>query len=517
LTIVKLLNNGKSAAVFKAVDADNRPVALKIFDNEFLKRFGFDVQLKRINQEVDLKGHGISGLVNIIDGGQDNIGGTDYFFILMNFIPGKNIKEYIEEMTYDISMIKKVSKTLYEVTEQLLLRGIAHRDIKPENIMIADNGEVILMDLGVIKPIGAPSLSDAVQKEFVGTLRYAPPEFLLRTEEDTPAGWKAINFYQIGAVMHDMCIKQELLHDVNPFSRLVLAIIEDTPTVSSNNYSFETNQLIRDLLAKSPKVRTSMVSDKRLSDWFNKSDKVENGIEVELEKIRQLVSPNKTELVAIESIRRSNVEKKKIRDEISKELGVIVDNCFNTLSKSGVFKQYQKSPGFSFHSDRQFHSQYSISNNLFEIKSSLEDGFPSSLYLLVKTKNDELSDATADLLGIIMPSTNRPPVGDPLKFFQALAESQRIGSVVNRLYNPNEPINLHIPVYHAFKGTLGLDKQLEEKLTLDILMIIKKAIQLMTDETVEELKWQKELVTSPKGVTMRTINSKPVRLIDNLD
>lgn len=107
LIIEKLLNNGKSAAVFKAVGPGGANVALKIFDNDFLQRYGFDVQEKRINQEIALKNRGIKGLIEILDGGCEKIGDTVYFFITMAFIDGKNIKEYISDCTYADPFIKK--------------------------------------------------------------------------------------------------------------------------------------------------------------------------------------------------------------------------------------------------------------------------------------------------------------------------------------------------------------------------------------------------------------------------
>ena len=63
--VLKLINNGKSAAVFKA-EKGSEIFALKIFDNEMVERFGHEIQIKRITQEISLKNHEISNLVKII-------------------------------------------------------------------------------------------------------------------------------------------------------------------------------------------------------------------------------------------------------------------------------------------------------------------------------------------------------------------------------------------------------------------------------------------------------------------
>ncbi|MEO6882942.1 MAG: hypothetical protein ABI199_02835, partial [Bacteroidia bacterium] len=47
--VIELINNGKSAAVFKA-KKDANFFALKVFDNELIERFGHEIQTKRIEQ-----------------------------------------------------------------------------------------------------------------------------------------------------------------------------------------------------------------------------------------------------------------------------------------------------------------------------------------------------------------------------------------------------------------------------------------------------------------------------------
>lgn len=392
---------------------------------------------------------------------------------------------------------------MYEVTEQLLLRGIALRDVKPENVMISREGEVILMDLGVIKPIGAPSFSDAEQKQFVGTLRYAPPEFLLRAEEDKPAAWKTINFYQIGAVLHDLVMKKEIFHDANPFSRLVLAIKEDVPIVSTVEYPYETIQLIRDLLTKDPFKRLELVPDSRLRTWLTKPEDDQNELEQQLEATLKMTSHHKPEVVAIENIRRSTAEKKQIREKIGSDLEAVVDICITRLQGSGLFRSFQKAPPFKFHSDEQFLDDYYIGNYLFEIKGELQDGFSAPLYLLIKVENDELSNSVIDLLGVLITAGERPHVGDPLNIFRKLNWDRQTGSILNRIYNPNSLVTFNLPAYRAFRGTIGFDQQFENKLMLDILKIIKKAIELMADDTAKELKWLRDNAAKINKVTGR--------------
>lgn len=277
--VIELINNGKSAAVFK-VKKNNKFFALKVFDNDLIERFGHEIQTKRIEQEIALKNHTIDNLVKIYEGGNTTLGIQRYYYIVMELINGVNLKDYIKTKTYNQDFILKVLEKLSVTTEQLLnQKQIAHRDIKPENIMVDNDGNIILMDLGVLKLIGAKSFSDDEEKSFVGTLRYAAPEFLLRKEEDSVSGWRSVNIYQIGATLHDLIMKKELFIDKRPYTNLVIAIKEDTPTLSNITIAFELVQLTRDMMTKDWKKRLELVSEKRIKETLNISEKLENPLQ----------------------------------------------------------------------------------------------------------------------------------------------------------------------------------------------------------------------------------------------
>jgi serine/threonine protein kinase len=211
IIIDSLIDNGKSAAVFLG-KKDKIQYAVKVFDNEIVERFGDDIQQQRQNLELSLKNHNINNLVKIIGGGRISIKEIEHFYLIMEYINGTNLKKYIKINTISPDFVIKVINILVDVSENLLKHDppLAHRDIKPENIMISENQDVILMDMGVLKIIGDPSMSDVGRKQFLGTLRYAPPEFLTREENNTIEGWRAVNIYQIGAVLHDLITKREL-------------------------------------------------------------------------------------------------------------------------------------------------------------------------------------------------------------------------------------------------------------------------------------------------------------------
>ncbi|MFN3657131.1 MAG: serine/threonine protein kinase [Pseudolabrys sp.] len=256
--IEKYINHGKSAAVFRA-SKDGSAAAVKIFDNELIEKYGDKTQLVRIERELTLIGHTEAHLVKIFGGGFDNI--TKNHFIIMEYLDGPNLKQCLTNVPNEL--IPKLIEQLAAAAKFLEGRGFVHRDIKPENIILLDGCQrLILLDLGVLRPIGEPSVTDDEGiKAFVGTLQYSSPEFLLRKEEDTIDGWRALTFYQIGGVLHDLIMRRPLFEEfINPYAQLVLAVQQETPVIESATAPAYLIDLAKRCLLKEPKLRTRFIT-----------------------------------------------------------------------------------------------------------------------------------------------------------------------------------------------------------------------------------------------------------------
>lgn len=255
--IGRYLGAGKSAVVFDS-ERDGQRAALKVFDPELVERFGKDTQLGRINRERGLIGEKHPNLVQIYDGGECLTSG--YLYVAMEFIEAPNLKDSLtlvprEKISAILSQVASAAQFLEE-------KQLAHRDIKPDNIaVLPDFSRAVLLDLGVLRPFGDPSLTDEDARVFVGTLRYSSPEFLLRAEQDTLEGWRAITFYQLGAVLHDLIMRRPLFAEfTEPFALLVEAVKSQRPEIHADDVPPELVLLAQNCLAKSPEARLALVS-----------------------------------------------------------------------------------------------------------------------------------------------------------------------------------------------------------------------------------------------------------------
>lgn len=252
------LGAGKSAVVL-AASRDGVDGALKVFDPDIVEAYGESDQLQRIQRELELKGHTHPHLVQLLDGGK--CATTNYLFIVMARITGRSLDKFVPH--FPPGQIRKVISQIAGAARYLEDKGLAHRDIKPSNIALTDDFErATLLDMGVIRPIGASDITDEERnRPFIGTLRYASPEFLERKEEDSTGGWRAVSFYQLGGVLHDLIMRRPLFSDYEqPFTVLADAVRDTSPTISAGNVPHDLQALARNCLVKDWRVRESLVS-----------------------------------------------------------------------------------------------------------------------------------------------------------------------------------------------------------------------------------------------------------------
>ena len=162
----------------------------------------------------------------------------------------------IEKIGLLISQIASAAQYL----EQLEL---VHRDIKPDNVVVAEDfSKATLLDLGVLRPISGLDDDITTATAFLGTTRYSSPEYLLREgEEESIEGWRALTFYQLGGLLHDMIMRKRLFDNIDaPPPRLTDAVRYTTPTIDAPDVSPHYVSLARSCLRKEWELRLRLVS-----------------------------------------------------------------------------------------------------------------------------------------------------------------------------------------------------------------------------------------------------------------
>jgi len=204
------LGKGGTAPVFEVVSPGGA-LALKIYDANFSSGAKGEIEHRRIEQQLALKGHDCPYLVQIYDGGSFE----GRLFLLMGRALGSELATRLRDIPRG-----KIRQIVDQVTRAVLFlkgKGLCHRDIKAANVFISDDFEhCTLLDISVIRnvtdPIGLGTDHEG-QLPVVATARYSPPEYLFRLMEPGPELWHALNVYQLGALLHDLIIQEPLFQD----------------------------------------------------------------------------------------------------------------------------------------------------------------------------------------------------------------------------------------------------------------------------------------------------------------
>lgn len=250
------INNGKSAFVCKC-KFKNKIYAIKIYDKELIELYGKKDIMMRINRQLEFKDKTHKNLVKVYDGGYCSK--TDNYYLVMEYLNEENLAQALQKIPND--RIPSIITQIADAAKFLENHRTYHRDIKPENISISNNFKKIkLLDLGVIKPISSIQEPGSYEKKFLGTLQYSPKEFFLDDVDDTNMGWRAVTFYQIGAVIFDLIEKIPLFDKYKThWGQLSNAVLSKEPEFINPSVPIDLLHLVQKCLNKDKEIRLRTV------------------------------------------------------------------------------------------------------------------------------------------------------------------------------------------------------------------------------------------------------------------
>ncbi len=222
LELAERLGEGKAGAVWKARLTEavrGRPrgalVAVKSYKPWVLDQAG---AFERIHRELEV-GRTVRH-PNVVSslGVVSDVHGRPA--LVMDFYEGETLESTLESdrahgRKRSLEWITRILSGLCRGLDALHGAGVVHRDLKPANVLV-QNGVPIIMDLGVTKVSVSEDLTESGQ--FLGTIRYAEPEYLLG-EDPAPA----TDRYSLGAVAAEVLSGGQFLGHLNQWARLVAA------------------------------------------------------------------------------------------------------------------------------------------------------------------------------------------------------------------------------------------------------------------------------------------------------
>lgn len=195
--IIEKIGEGGMALVYKAKDRLlNRYVAIKVLKNEFVNDEEFIKKFRRESQSAASLSH--PNIVSIYDVGMEKIGDNDIYYIVMEYIRGKTLKEVIREKgKLMVDETLNYSIQIAEALQHAHKNHIVHRDIKPHNIMITEEGIVKVTDFGIARAASSSTVTNT--SSIVGSVHYFSPEQARGGYTDEKS-----DIYSLGIVMYEM-------------------------------------------------------------------------------------------------------------------------------------------------------------------------------------------------------------------------------------------------------------------------------------------------------------------------
>jgi serine/threonine protein kinase len=245
-----LLAKGGGSSVYRGLDEQlGRPIAIKLF------REGSELDVANYRDEVRvLAGLSHHGVVSIIDAGIDDSAPQDPRpFLVMELVPGRNLRDSIAEGPLSARRIGEIGFEVAEALEYVHSRGVIHRDITPSNVMIVDYGTTSsrprarITDFGIAISAFTPSVpaeSDVV----IGTAAYLAPE-QVTGDVLTPAA----DVYSLGLVLLE-CFTGGLAFPGDPLPSAIARLSAD-PEISSDQVPKPWAAILRSMTAREADAR----------------------------------------------------------------------------------------------------------------------------------------------------------------------------------------------------------------------------------------------------------------------
>ena len=244
----KILGRGAMGQVYLAEQISlRRLVAVKLIASEASENTKIRLRFVRELRVQMRLSH--PHLVRVIDAGL--IG--EHRYIALEYVAGGTLADWMEPgavIPLDETLSTLIG--LLDGLDYLHQEGIIHRDLKPANVLFSGDGIAKIADFGLAFSREMTLLT--AHNQFVGSLRYLPPEVLQKERAGSPG-----DVYAMGFMAYTLLTGRHPYLGETPqaFFGQVMNVIPDPPSQVRGDIPESISDIVQAMLTKDPRARIS--------------------------------------------------------------------------------------------------------------------------------------------------------------------------------------------------------------------------------------------------------------------
>ncbi len=196
--IETLLSKGGMSLLYLGIHPETKkPLVVKVLSPEYVNHPEMMDHFIWESKIIGLTDH--PNIVKLYGQGQWEGG----LYIAMEFIQGVSLSQFLMQQSFSLKRSLEIILQVAYALCHLHSHGVIHRDLKPENVLIAEDGEVKVIDFGIaqLNEDFEPQKA-SVEKKIMGTPSYMSPE----QKEDPMNVTFASDIFSLGIIAYELIL-----------------------------------------------------------------------------------------------------------------------------------------------------------------------------------------------------------------------------------------------------------------------------------------------------------------------
>ncbi len=245
--LLQSLGSGGMAVVYRAKDLTlERFVSVKILRQDFSRDEAFR---KRFHQEAKSAANlSHPNIVTVHDFGLDG----DRLFIIMEYVPGTNLKTIIREKgtlnhTDALELMIQAAAGIGYAHRA----GLVHCDIKPHNMLVTPDGRLKVTDFGIARAVAS------IRPDERNSVVWGSPQYLSPEQASGEPPSPSSDVYSLGVVFYELTTGKLPFYskDTNELTRLHKEAMPVPPRALNPDIPRSFEEIILKILSKEPVQR----------------------------------------------------------------------------------------------------------------------------------------------------------------------------------------------------------------------------------------------------------------------